>query len=210
MTQCTPAKDSLCNTLQRTATHCSTLQHNATHCNTLQHTATHGNILRTSKLFLAVFTPAFSAVAFSMEPLIFRNCFFSAALSSLSIVSSLNINVLFDACFFSPIYVRSEFVSIKALSRRWVLSDCSCLVAQYSFPFWCLLFPFHYFMPKNKSAFLNSVARSIIMSILIFFSPPRFQRAKKQETELQLPRIILGFYIFLKSKTHMNIPTKNC
>mmetsp|Transcript_24824 Transcript_24824/g.36409 ORF Transcript_24824/g.36409 Transcript_24824/m.36409 type:complete len:96 (+) Transcript_24824:1547-1834(+) len=32
-----------------------------------------------------------------MEPLIFRNCFFSAALSSLSIVSSLNINVLFDA-----------------------------------------------------------------------------------------------------------------
>jgi len=38
--------ESLCNTLQQTATDCNRLQHTATHYTTLQHTATHCNTLQ--------------------------------------------------------------------------------------------------------------------------------------------------------------------
>jgi len=46
-TQC----NTLCNTLQHTATHCNILQYIATHCNTQQHTATHCNTMQRTSDF---------------------------------------------------------------------------------------------------------------------------------------------------------------
>ena len=69
--------NTLCNTLQHTATHCNTLcntlQHTATHYNTLQHTATHCNALQhTATILMQV--PCASCMYTIMYTIMYTMC----------------------------------------------------------------------------------------------------------------------------------------